>query len=512
MSNALTPTPEQQGWIDKFVNSTTKGGILGLGTGVGKTFVSIEIARLRNAKRVIIMAPESTFDGWASTLYWQTGKRLRRAANNGISFTFHPDPNRRDPKSPDYLADTVKLSAATCKKNLQDAQSGEDGWFFVTRELFTTQTWSKVAVRKMGEQVIDPKTKKPKFRAQRTDVWSNKREFDVAIADENQRFARKGNRGQQSWAALKADMKIASSADWFGGDLGSMWQVAVDIFGKEAVGMNYAEFEDTFLQTVFDAFNFRKTRVVGEQVPGLFASSLPLYVTAPPSVTPPPPERRYLTLSREEATLYKQLEENYVAMVDDEVLAVDIPLVLRIRLRELALGTFTVHKTGEVNEDGIEKTTVKFEEGAKSTKIDEIRSIISDHPGDHICILTHSAKWARKAARDLGGEAWTGELSKTERSELKARFLSGETKVLVAVPEAFGVGTDGLQAVCHRVVVASPSDQSLMNTQSIARFARQGQKSQVEVIELIARGSYDEGVVHSLARKVRQNNGAKGWS
>lgn len=508
----LVAKPEQKAWIDAFVESDARGGILGLGTGVGKTFISVEIARLRNAKRVLIMGPESTFDGWANHVYWMTGRRLKRAANTGISFTFLPDPNRRDPQSEDYLAEHVKVTAAQCKSNLERCQAGEDGWYFVTRELFTTQTWTRVVVKKGGEVVIDPKTKKPKTRAQRKDVWDRKKPFDVAILDECQRFATTGNRGQQSWAALnESTFKIAASADWFGSDLMNMYQVAKDIFGDEEVGMNKARFKDEYMLTEYDHHAFDKKRVTGEQIPGFFAASLPLYVTAPPSVTPPPPEIRYVNLSKQERELYDQLEQNYVAMFGEEVLVADIPLVLRIRLRELGLGIFEPVRTGEFNDEGIEKMTVRFIEGAKSSKIDEIKSIMADHHGEHLLVLTHSAKWAKKAAADLGAGLWTGDVKQSDRPQIKADFLSGKIKTLVAVPEAFGVGTDGLQAVCNRVVIASRSDQALMNTQSVSRIARQGQKRQVEVIELIARDTFDEGVLHKQKKEIRIRNNAKGW-
>lgn len=508
----FTPTEFQQGIIDKFAAADTNGGILGLGTGVGKTSVSIFIAKARGAKRVLIMAPESTFDGWASTAFWVAGVKLRRCANNSMTFTFHPDPDRRNPVSPDYMAQDVKLPAAQCKSNMAACQAGEDGWFFVTRELFTSQTWSKVPVKRGGEQVIDPKTGKPRFRNQRTDVWSNKAAFDMAVVDESQMFATKGNRGQQSWRNLRADFKVISSADFYGSKLENLHTVACDVFGDDVVGMNATQFKDNYLDTVFDPFTYDKKKVVGEQVPGLFVSTLPLYVTAPPSVEPPDPDMRILALSKRENDLYRKLEQDYVALIDDEILAAETPLTLRIRLRELALGMFEVERTGEFGEDGIEKTTIRFPEGAKSTKLEEIKSIIADHDGDHLLVLTHSAKWARWAANEIpNAEAWTGAASKPERAAIKARFLSGETRVLFGVFEAMAVGVDSLQKVCHRVVIASRSDQSLMHQQGVARIARTGQTREVEVIELCARDTYDLGVVHRIDEKIAQARGAKGW-
>lgn len=505
---ALTAKPAQAEWISQFVNTDAAGGILGLGTGVGKTFIGTEIARLRNAKRVLIMGPQSTFDSWYNTVFWQTGQHLRRAANNGLKFNHVPDPEDR--------SETVKvnLRAADCKAALDDVKAGKDGWYFVTRELFRAHSWE---TRKLTQPdgitpIIDPKTKKQKVAKRRTDVWDKKGKhpFDIVILDENQLFAKLGGKGQQAFRALHG-FKVVSSADWFGSDIVNMHTVAVDVFGQAEVGMTKPQFIDDFLETEYDHFAWDKKKVTGEQIPGLFASELPLYVTAPPSVEPPEPEDRFVTLSREERALYDQLEENYVAMVDDEVLAIEIPLELRIRLRELSLGMFTVVPTGEFREDGSEKTTIEYPVGGKSSKIEEIKSIMDDYPTEKFVIYTHSAKFADKIAAELGGKAWTGKRTDDEKAEIKEEFINGDLRFFAATAETMGTGTDGLQHVCRNVIVASPSDQVIVNGQGVSRIARQGQTKQVNVWNIVARDTFDEGVLIKNGQKVKINNGAKGW-
>ncbi|WMI33954.1 DNA helicase [Microbacterium phage Erenyeager] len=502
----LTAKPEQSVWIDQFVQADTKGGILGLGTGVGKTFVNTEIARLRGAKRVLIMAPQSTFDSWYDTVYWQTGKKLMRAANNGLKFNHTPDPSDRDTTM------EVALTPKQCKANLEALQGGSDGWYFITRELFRTQAWEKVPVKKDGVHVIDPKTKKLKYRNQQTWVWDKKGKhpFDVVILDENQNFASLGNRGQGAFRMLSG-FKIASSADWFGSQVENMHTVAVDIFGQEEVGLSKPQFVDEYLETEYDHFAVSKQRVTGEQIPGLFASELPLYVTAPPSVTPPEPDNRYVTLSKAERDLYDKLQEDYIAEVGDEILEIEVPLALRIRLRELSLGMFKVRKTGEITEDGIEKTTVEYEPGAPSSKLEEVKAILADYPNEKFVIFTHSAKFAEKAAIDLGGKAWTGNRTTAEKAAIKKEFIQGDLRLFTATAETMGTGTDGLQRVCRNVIVLSPSDQVIVNTQGISRIARQGQERQVNVWNIIARNTFDQGVIQRNGMKVRINSGAKGW-
>lgn len=502
----LTLHPQQKEWVKAFVNSDAKGGILGLGTGVGKTVVGTEIAHQRNAKRVLIMGPQSTFDSWANTVYWTTGRRLKRAANNAFSFDFTPDPSRRD------LTEHVQLSAKMCQSNLAKVKAGEPGWYFVTRELFQRHDWKVEPLMKDGRPVLDKRTGKPRKKRTRLGVWDQKGKapFDVVILDENQKFAALGNYGQQSFRNLHG-FKIASSADWFGSAIENMHTVAVDVFGQDAVGMNKADFIMEYMETKYDPFSPTHQKVTGEQIPGLFASELPLYVTAPPSVEPPEHEPRFVTLSKAERELYDRLEEDYVALVGDEILNIEVPLALRIRLRELSLGMFRVVRTGEYDQNGIEKTTIQFDPGAPSSKLDEIKTILDDHAGEKFVIYTHSAKWAEKAAADLGWKAWTGERSDDEKAAIKREFIHGDLRGFVATAETMGTGTDGLQHVCNNVIVASPSDQVIVNTQGISRIARQGQEKQVNVWDIIARGTFDAGVIRRNGQKVATNNGAKGW-
>lgn len=505
----LTAKPNQVEFIDAFVESDENGGILGLGTGVGKTFIGTEIARLRGAERVLIMGPQSTFDSWYNTVYWQTGKKLRRAANDGLKFNAVLDPTQRDESTP------VRLTAAECKQSLADVKAGADGWFFVTRELFRAHGWKRTPLERAdGSPIIDPKTKKQKVASRQTFCWDNKKKspFDIVILDENQLFAKANGKGEQVFKLLKAKFKVVSSADWFGSDIENMYTVATDVFGDKPLGLTRPQFIDDYLETEYDHHAYNKQKVTGEQIPGLFAAELPLYVTAPPSVKPPEPEDRYVSLSKEERALYTQLEKNYVAMVEDEILAIEIPLELRIRLRELSLGMFKVIKTGEIREDGTEKTTIEYEPGTKSSKIEEIKSIMADYPNEKFAMFTHSAKFAEKVAADIpGGAAWTGKRSKDEKAQIKEDFINGDLRYFVATAETMGTGTDGLQHVCRNVIVISPSDQTIVNGQGVSRIARQGQGRQVNLWNIVARDTFDEGVLIKNGQKVKVNSAAKGW-
>lgn len=485
----LTPTEKQQEWIDKFVHTDSVGGILGLGTGVGKSLAGVEIIKGRGAKRALIIAPNSTFDGWANHVEWQLGGKLLRCANTASQYTRVPDHTDR------MNMETVRITAAEAQANLLACQSGEPGIYFTGREFFASQCFKK---SKHGGKKI------------RLNSWDKKAPFDVVLFDENQQAATPGNAQERAWRYLKASMKIPSSADWFGSRVENMYYVARDLWGDKWMKSEFGDFDtwvDEWMEKEYNHFSYRKYDVVGEQWPGAFAHTLPLYVTAPPSVTPPRPERRIVDLSREERSIYEQFNKNLAAMIDSNLLVAENALTLRIRLRELSLAAFNVVDL----EDG--KQTIEFKPGAKSSKLEEVKRILSDYPDEKFVIFTHSAKWARWAASEMKSAlSWTGSLSDSERKGVKEEFMSGDTRVLIATPEAAGVGIDGLQRVCRNVIFVSYSDQPLMNDQAIARIARTGQEHSVNVWEILARDTYDLGQVSNLLEAALIRSGSKGWS
>ena len=133
---------------------------------------------------------------------------------------------------------------------------------------------------------------------------------------------------------------------------------------------------------------------------------------------------------------------------------------------------------------------------------------MAEHGKDeHWIILTHSRKWAEKAAIDLGGKAYTGNQSIAQKEQLKDDFLAGKVKVLVGT-EAMSEGLDGLQHVCRNAIVASRPP-SFKTNQFLGRIARRGQKRPVNAWEIIREDSIDVGIVAKKIALVLQNNKAK---
>lgn len=506
----LTPNEVQAPVIAEFSASGEPGGILAWGTGQGKSLGGTEIARLRGAKRVLIVGPSATLDGWYQTIKWQAGLELRPVGAQAWRIKYAPDHERREVRV------GVTISAKESKANLEAVQAGEDGWFFVTREMFTRQSWEKVPVTKKGVQVVDPKTGRLRFRSQRTDAWTRKRPLDVLISDEHQRFANKSNRGQQAFEHADAKFKLVMSKDWFGSQVENMWTVARDTFGAErgVRGMNHSQWIGEYMETEFDPYTWSKQKVVGERWPGFFASTLPLYSVLPNSYLFDGPERWPITLTAAERKAYNKLEEDMVAEVPDGLLVAEMPLTLRIRLRELALGLVSpVHYIDK--ESGEDKWTVEYRPGAPSAKLEAIKEILRDHEGHKFIIGSHSSKWVRWAARELrdagiDAASRTGEESQAQRRQDFDRFIEGDLRVLVCHPGTIGEGTDGIQHVCSRIILASRDDRGLMNGQFIDRVARQGQKESVEAWEIVAVDTWDDEVMSNQMRAALERSVASG--
>lgn len=466
------------------MSGTDSGAALnGSGTGQGKTVMALRTALNRGAKRLLIIAPPNTFENWASTSESIRGPKIVFCGNA-------------------KLGDT---SAKEARLNMERAQAGEDGWFFVGREMFNKQNWLKKPVfDKDGSPRIDPKTGRQRVLNKRSDVWHKVRKFDLAIFDEVQICSTKNNKIAQSWNYLEADFKLAQSADWFGSKLENQWTIAKQLW-PDWMTMNQAEFIDEYLTTEYDHFAWNKKKVVGEQWPGFFASTLPCYVALPPAVEKPEPERRYVDLTAPQRKLYDQIEDAMVAEIEGDYLVIELPMHLRMRLLELSLGMFGIDKQ-EV--DGEIKTTIRFDEGAPSSKLDEVKSIMRDYPDEHFIMLTHSQKFAEKAAKDLGGLPYTGKQTESQKEANKQAFMRGDVKVLVGT-SAICEGLDGLQTVARNAIIISRPDVSYKTEQFIGRLARRGQERQVNVWEIVARKTLDVGVLSEKIQKALILNQAK---
>lgn len=470
MAKVFDKDPLQEAAIKAVVESFSSGAINGSGTGAGKTYVAIKGGLGRDAERVLIIAQPKVMPNFRDTLESVGGPELKVCANSR------------------FRGVPAKVAIA----NKEACQAGEPGWYFVSRELFQRDMWHM--------RIINHRNGKVSKKSEIKRSWDKVKPFDYIVYDECQMIASPKAKSTKAMRYLRSDFKVLQSADWFGGDLRNQYHVAKTIW-PEWVGVqydDYLEWVNENCTTKYDHFAFDKKEITGEIWPGFFASSMPLYVRIPSPIDKPEPERHYVELSSQERKLYNDLRKNMAAEINNEIFVVEHAHTLFHRLREATLGTFRPvevmrkrrnKETGKIEE--VPGQSIEYAPGDKSSTVDAIREIIADHEGEPVIVLTHSNKFANKAAADLGGLAYTGTQTDTQKAEAERAFLAGEVKVLVGT-DAMCEGLDGLQAICRIAIIASRPGKGYMTSQFIGRVARRGQEREPQVYEIFREDTLDE--------------------
>jgi SNF2 family DNA or RNA helicase len=244
---------------------------------------------------------------------------------------------------------------------------------------------------------------------------------------------------------------------------------------------------------------FSNVEIVGEKVPGSFANTLPCYVRLEPDYNIDiVQEVRYVDLVPAQRKIYEKFQKDLVVWLKDNPLIAEVPIAARIRLRQMTLAVPSIR----------EDDSVYFADDAVSTKYQALVEIIDDNPSDKMLILTDSQKYAKIVADRLNakyGEGsafeWSGTASQKQREEAKQGFIKADLRFIVAVIPAIAEGVDGLQDACRTVVWLSHSDSNILNQQVLDRVRRRGQQRLVQVYDIVARDTYDEGQLDTLLQR-----------
>lgn len=478
----LTPTPEQKQAIDRMAAEPTRAALLAAETGVGKTLMSVELARAIGAKTVLLIAPLNTKDGW-----------LKAVTNQGLDLPFK-----------------VINSSAKGVANFEALRAGEPGVYFIGREFFGLSGTEKKA------------TKKSKGRKRRW-KWSWVKP-DLAIFDEVQIASDRYSTTYTALKTLSAGYKLAASATPNGNRFTGMWSITrwlwkdthnPDIpydaempFKSMYVDNSFWRWAAQWAVIEYDPFSEGHQKVTREREPGAFVSSLPCYIRIEADRTPVETRKVYVDLTPIQRRIYNEMEADALAWLDEHPLVADFPIVKRVRLRQITLAEPTVRFTGGYDEDGKPEVEVYFEDDAASAKFDALHKIIhKHHPDEPILILTDSQKFARLVTKRLGEGAaeWSGQTKHAERDRIKAEF-GKSVKWIVAVIPAIAEGVDGLQTVCSTEVWLSESTNDMLNQQVEGRINRQGQKAEkITRYKVMARGTDDDGTFQRLIETRTQN-------
>jgi SNF2 family DNA or RNA helicase len=445
----LTPYEYQKADIVKLVQNNGTG-IVATQVGGGKTLIAIETAIALGCKTNLIIAPKGTHKrSWERTIRSQTDS-----------------------------ADIRKLdSSYQGRKAFNDLAQGREGWYIISPEFFRRFHWGGITP-------------------------------DFAVFDEAHRASNRKSKTAVMLHTLKAKRRLAMSGTIAGNRIDGMWSILKWVY-PEVAGRSYHRWVEEYCSTEVDYFAGRV--VTGELEAGKIVESIPCYIRHlkreeccefhPQGIDSqlPPAQTivRTVELSTEQRKIYSKVEKDFVAWLGENPLIVEVPITMRVRLRQITLGVPSFEEDGSIG----------FETDTRSTKIDELLSIIEDNaPGEKMLILTHSQKFANVVARRLDAAGywsreWSGQVSQDLRNTILEDFIHGDVQFIVAVISAIGEGTDGLQLACSTVVWLSKDDNALLNEQAAGRLDRQGQKQSVLSYEIVAENTYDEGQLSRLVEK-----------
>lgn len=435
------PEADQQVVIDACANDESDALLLAGELGTGKTVTAVEVMKVRSAQRVLVILPKNTrgfhkpghateYDGWIGT--------LRRQGYDG--------PIVKAEKRSDIL--------------------DNDG----------------PVVMLIGREFVHLCQKETKTEAGID--WAKVEPFDMVIYDECHRVS---NRKSEAFATVKrirTDYKVGLSATPAGNRFDGMWAVCrwlwpthTDIIPRSYWSWRYDWCRE---EEVYVARDETRKVVVGEKVPGEFVKTLPNYHRMERKRMAQF-SRMYVELGSRQRKVYDQMARDMLAWLDDNPLVAKLPIVKRIRLREISLAVPSLTEDDEVF----------FEPNAQSAAIDSVKEFLGGVDGG-VLMLTHSKRFATMAAKRLGAELWTGDTPDHERDRIKAEFMAGRVTRILATIEAIAEGVDGLQHRGRTVIFFSRSDNRLMNEQVIGRFDRRGQEEPVDVIDVIPVDTFSE--------------------
>lgn len=444
----LTPYPYQERDIQRIVDNHGTG-IVATQVGGGKTLIAVEVAKRLNTGVNVIIAPKGTHKrAWQRTIEMQV-----------------PDAEIK-------YVNSTKIG----QEAFTQLEAGVDGWYLMTPEFFRQFHWKGVAP-------------------------------ELAVFDEIHRASNRKSKTAKMLHTFKAKRRIGLSGTIAGNKIEGIWSVLKWVY-PELAGKSFWAWVNIYLKTETDYF--AGVVVVGEKKPGAIIAEIPCYIRHlkrdkccehhPDGMDADLPNmvsmQRLVQLSPEQKKIYKKLEKDLLVWLGENPLVTEVPVATRIRLRQITLGVPQVSEIGEVS----------FALDCKSSKLDELMSILDDHPeGEAMLILTHSQKFAevttnRLQAKGYSAFEWSGQVSQKVRDQALEDFIEGKIQFIVAVIAAIGEGTDGLQERCSTVVWLSKDDNRLLNEQAAGRLDRRGQKQAVVSYDIIAEDTYDEGQLSKLVK------------
>jgi SNF2 family DNA or RNA helicase len=218
--------------------------------------------------------------------------------------------------------------------------------------------------------------------------------------------------------------------------------------------------------------------------------------------------RRDVEMSPKQAKAYKDIAEQLVTVLEDgTVLVANGNLAGATRLLQFASAYCEVEQ-GETPEDPA-TWIVSLTDTPKSSKIDELMSIIEDEPGKPMVIAAEHRQLidlaaARMADAGIPFARVTGGVSGDERDAAVQAFQDGKIDYILLTYKAGGVGLNLTRA--DTMVRLQRSWSLIDNNQGVDRIHRIGSEvhDKVTIIDLVAAGTIEETQLERLYDKAER--------
>lgn len=220
------------------------------------------------------------------------------------------------------------------------------------------------------------------------------------------------------------------------------------------------------------------------------------------SVKAPKEIKHIIDLHPKQLKAIHEMEDHMMTWLDDNPLVADIPLVAKVRIRQMCLGVPTVTWT-----EGEETAKVTFDIDCESPTLDKLLELAEElDEGEPLVVYTDSQKFAEVTVERLNKAGYVAKEYSGVRKAQLSRF-GEDYQVLVGVTSSIGTGTDGLNRVCQTEVWLEPPLSVTMETQTAARLDRIGTPRQVERHYILDSTKYLEGRLNDLIEKrIMSNN------
>lgn len=535
----LTPRDDQELAIELALSQigTSDGALIGDEPGFGKTLIGTELVlramREHGWARGLIIGLPDTHAQWEERIAAQSDGAVQVRIMNGTT------PGRENfaafmRHEPGIFVAGSHFLTEKDWESVRQVDPKRGGYLFKrvkTDNLAKGIKAGDLVLKERAKNAIGP-AQEPTIltKSERLGVYRkfHRKPLDFVMFDEVQSIANKKSNTRQTILSIKAGYRLGMSGTWFLNKLENMWSVARWVWpgenpatGQPYVETNHEQWKKRYLieQPVYGskgkvletARGTAITTVKGERIEGEFVGTLPAYIRRENDPVPDP-TLVYCKPTAAQAAQIEDLQKDLMTWVDgwegeEMPLVADMPAVLRTRLRQVAIAELSL------GEDG----SVQMSPSAASAKLAPLRGIIDFFGQQRIAIYTDSKIGAhfiagRMQAAGYDARAWTGDLTRPQREELKQAFIRGEFPYLISTIQSFGTGLDGFQRVCNKVVWISEAQGDVaLNDQGIRRYFRPGMTTEhggFQHVKILMEGSVDVETLESLIEKAWRVRGA----